>query len=500
MVKCSLLYKKPETADGFGAAELLGDMSIDRAARRFCADSRHSERMIEVLSRPLSDPENVVYRQDILTDLLENPSLASELGRLFSRYDRISADWVSLRAEHRASPGDGSVSASARLERIFASLRATAVFPRTILSFVGALASALDSFPPRSEGLLALRTCCRGLLDGGRLEKIGEIASRFSDGEAADYDYEFILSLSPDLAAEGARLTAVNRRENKKSGLFGLFAKNTSAPSDTDESNGIDYCSDALCAALADIDAALSSLIGDIYELFHGLSTELTFFEAALSYVAFVRAAGIEPVFPKILPAEEETLHLKTVRDLHLLCEGMNSSAVVGNDADIAKGTAGVLIRGDNNTGKTVFLRSVGTAQIFAQAGLPVLAESAEISIRGAVRSHFSAAEEEFTRAENGAAVDTAGRFEGEVRKVAQIIDSLKPHSLLLLNETFQTTAYAEGAEGMREILAFLPSVGCSFIFVTHLGAMFDPVADDPLKELSVSRLRTSEGYRLLPF
>ena len=52
----------------------------------------------------------------------------------------------------------------------------------------------------------------------------------------------------------------------------------------------------------------------------------------------------------------------------------------------------GIVIRGLNKTGKTSFLRGLGAVQIFAQAGLPVCASSAELSVKNGIFSHFSSA------------------------------------------------------------------------------------------------------------
>lgn len=69
---------------------------------------------------------------------------------------------------------------------------------------------------------------------------------------------------------------------------------------------------------------------------------------------------------------------------------------------------------------------------------------------------------------------NAAGRFEEEVIEVAALIDRLAPNALVLLNETFQTTAYAEGAAGMLPILRYIASRGGTYLFVTHLTALVD--------------------------
>ena len=87
---------------------------------------------------------------------------------------------------------------------------------------------------------------------------------------------------------------------------------------------------------------------------------------------------------------------------------------------------------------------------------------------------------------------DAAGRFDGEVKAVAHIIDSLRPYSLILFNETFQTTAYDEGTEGMAGILYILPRTGAKYIFVTHLLKLFERC--DPAR---VKLLTSDEEFRI---
>jgi DNA mismatch repair ATPase MutS len=96
-----------------------------------------------------------------------------------------------------------------------------------------------------------------------------------------------------------------------------------------------------------------------------------------------------------------------------------------------------------------------------------VLAESATMSIRRGFFSHFSSAEEEFLKG------DARGRFDQEAREIAAILDKLTPYSLLLLNETFQTTSYKEGTKSIYDILRFMPKLKTKYVFVTHLTALF---------------------------
>ena len=88
--------------------------------------------------------------------------------------------------------------------------------------------------------------------------------------------------------------------------------------------------------------------------------------------------------------------------------------------------------------------------------------------------------------------LSSAGRFEEEVAEISAIIDRIEPCSLLLMNETFQTTAYDEGADGMTHILGYISALGCGFIFVTHLMKLKELYKN----EEGVAILKTSEDPR----
>jgi len=126
----------------------------------------------------------------------------------------------------------------------------------------------------------------------------------------------------------------------------------------------------------------------------------------------------------------------------------------------------GMLIHGENNSGKTVFLRSAGSAILLSQCGLPIPASGGTVSIRRRLYTQFATAEGELV---SGSA---AGRFEEEAAALARMLDEMEPDSLLLLNETFQTTAYGEGASGIYPILHYIADCGGAFVFVTHLTAL----------------------------
>ncbi len=491
----SLLYKTREEIESSSA---LYDLSVDRAVAVFCSDRRRAEYFMDVLSRPLQSAENIVYRQDILADLRSCDGLFADLQLHFTRYDKIKSDWRELK--QNATGGGVSVNPDALLERTFSSLKVTAMFPGTIVSFYSSLLETLNKYELKSEGLTAMRSYCEEMIANDSLAEVVRIAELFQYRTLEDYIFGVTIGYDATLRLAEAELCDITLRGGKQNPFAKLFSRKRDdedgsteiSPDVTDETDddAVDMTSEdvefALSCALTRIDAALTQITDAIYENFFGLSRELMFYEAALYYCDFARERGLVLCTPEPLPAESDILELVDVRDLILAVEGKHADKIVPNSVTLDGTREGIIVRGKNNTGKTVFLRSVGIAQLFAQAGLPVCAVRARLSLRGAIFSHFSSAEEEFM------AGDAAGRFDGEVKAVAHIIDSLRPHSLLLLNETFQTTAYNEGTEGIADILDILPRTGAKYIFVTHLLGLFERC--DPNR---VKLLTSDEGFRI---
>ena len=86
-----------------------------------------------------------------------------------------------------------------------------------------------------------------------------------------------------------------------------------------------------------------------------------------------------------------------------------------------------------------------------------------------------------------------SGRFENEVRAVADAIGTLTPGSAVFFNEVFQSTEYREASEGFADILSYLTDTGVQWTAVTHLDEL-----KDCLPEGSADILTTVTGFRVI--
>ncbi len=228
----------------------------------------------------------------------------------------------------------------------------------------------------------------------------------------------------------------------------------------------------------------VASLLTSLHDEFERLESGLEFYAVALEYYRIMRRKDIPMTFPTMV--ERPTLDIRGLYDALLCFAEVNASGVVPNDIMLDDATEGITIRGENNSGKTVYLRSVGCAAMLAQNGLPIPAETATCGIFSGIFTQFAAGEKEFE------VTSDAGRFEQEVREIAAVIDAVDERSLVMLNESFQTTAYAEGAVGLYGVLRYLTEIDVKWIAVTHLPTLEGMFGDE------VVRLRTTEGFKLV--
>jgi DNA mismatch repair ATPase MutS len=118
------------------------------------------------------------------------------------------------------------------------------------------------------------------------------------------------------------------------------------------------------------------------------------------------------------------------------------------------------MITGANQGGKSTFLRGLGQAQLMAQAGMFVGAESYCAAVVRDVFTHYKREEDPSLR---------GGKLAEELSRMSAIADTIRPRSLLLCNESFATTNGREGSQIAAEVVRAMLDCGVRVVFVTHL-------------------------------
>lgn len=466
---------------------------------------------LETLRRPPLDPEDIRRRQQVLAVFREHPSMLRELQVIFDEFSRIRGNWDAERAKHftlrRLNSGDKtSEFYNARL-----SLQLDARYLKVTILRLQSAAQLIARYRFESEALTELRTAAHDASASPAALRLYEFADKCESSilEAVSYDME---ALTDDEVRMGQLILTDFRHtsltahpaEPESGGLSAWFRRPYRKKEETP------LPPEEICAYMSDLstdlrhsmrmeavnetDRRITAAARAILHRFGDIRRELYFFQCALRYCNRMHERGVELVFPEIFPEEAGILRMTGLRDVLLLTESTRPQSVVDNDIDLCRGETGIsgmLIRGANSSGKTVFLRSVGTAVLLGLAGLPVPAADAQISIRRSIRALFASAEKELSEH------SSAGRFEEEAAALAEILEGITDSSLLLLNETFQSTSYAEGAEGIVPILEHISLLGGSFLFVTHLTELFTLYDRVPGVTLAATSANAAKRYKV---
>lgn len=498
--KFSLLYPKNEPHAQQSLISLDPSLMIEDAVRLLHANDKAVRYFLTVLTDADAPFECAAHRAEILQDFLDSPVLVSRLLACLKSLDSVPSQFQAERSLTRSTATFGSDARFITAEKqiILAAGTLTLVLDR-----LNELLQIITAQPTKATFFAKLKERLSRLFDSPDFCGLTDILTQLSS-MPEDYKIEVQFTLNALGKLSEYDVISIDKMELKaldQGSVFSRFLRK-SAHVHSEEKiyrdlDGINVPTEShtlrnqvvggIYEKLAEM---LNLMLQGLFSEFCGMSTEIQFYHVAISLLTFFEKSNVPYCFPKI--SENADLNIKNLYDFVLLSERHGKDTVIPNDVTITEEHKGILICGANNSGKTVYLRSIATALLFAKNGLPIPAESAVIS---PYHNLFSL----FASGEKASSIGTgAGRFEEEVSALSEIIDMLQAHDILFLNEIFQTTAYDEGAVGLYHILNHLNKQNVRWVVVSHLTKLFslfdknevvtltttDPTGDNPHKLL----------------
>lgn len=492
--KTALSPGEPDT--GKIGPRTLYHLSLDSTFASISEDDAMRRAFLSVVSMPCLKSHMVDYRQEILRVFAKHPDFMNDFASLYDRFNGLKEGHNRERQAMMRSIHNSTAGASAQTLKNL--LQANAVTLKRCLAFVRSLSDLcaeyrINTDECKATGLKRVAREAGELSNSPAFDRLTALCTRF-ENMGVDDVLDFSVQIGEGGQIEECRmiehkyLHITDPEENNRRFLF--FRKNETADSGTCVRIHLyeDTTYDKLIAVPLQLLAEQIDAITDqIFEKFCYIAPEMSFYIIAVQYIETLKLRGVPYCWPSV--AEGAEMRIRGLRDLMLVCETEKGAAktVIPNDMGREDTRHGMIVFGENSSGKTVYLRSVGTAQLLGQAGLPIPADDARLPVCAQIVTQFSEAEKEFERGND------AGRFEQEVRELASVIDSLGEGAMVLLNETFQTTAYEEGAEGLYHILNYFSAHDIRFLLVSHLHQLEGRFDDG-----EVGIYRTHPGYKVL--
>ena len=419
-----------------------------------------------VLFHPLQSTESIRYRQDNLQDAFRNPDVVRELYDITVETERRRrSSWYWLSSNYLS----GTFSSAVGLLKIYMEMLAR---------LRGVADSKLASF--RSEGFRNLLTMIQRELSDEYLTEVNTLLNDLGTSDA--------VLISAKLGNYLQGVDYVLRRKDRRGFWRGwAFTPSwTMAPRDDAAATDLQKRRER---AINEVTNALAQAAEHLERFFILMKHELAFYVGCLNLANNLRTLGMPVCIPDVLPIERQDRSWRGLYDVSLALS--KGAAVIGNELDTACKQL-YIITGANQGGKTTFLRSIGQAQLMAQCGMFVGAESFSVPIRHGVFTHFKKEED---------AAMKSGKLDEELSRMSELVDHLRPGSLVLLNESFSATNEREGSEICRQITKALMDNGVEVFSVTHLYTYASSFMNDPNTQfLRAQHLENGERtFKIIP-
>lgn len=399
----------------------------------------------EAVLSSLKNPEDIVYRQQILVDCLEHATIVREIYKI--ALDAIKNERTVWRSLHYP---DSILSSAIDIMELFV----------VELKKLRRIADAhCGEF--RSEGFVRLFGMLKKELDDEYFRTV--------EVHLKELEFEDGVLISAELGKGSKGINYVLRRthEEKPSWLRRML-NNVPLPmirgkppysfeiADRDEA-GHDALSRLRGRGINLVANALSQSTDHILSFFEMLLIELGFYIGCLNLSEQILQKGGQTCIPTAKDDREPRLSAEGLYDICLALKLENK--VIGNNL-VADNKELVIITGANQGGKSTFLRSIGLAHLMMQCGMFVAAERFSSNVCQGVFTHFKREED---------ATMKSGKLDEELKRMSDIGNDIKPNCILLCNESFQSTNESEGSEIARQIIRAMLDCGIKVFYVTFL-------------------------------
>ena len=452
----------------FGKETLTADLELKRILSGMSRGDETVEAACSAaLFCPLPSIGEIRYRQDVLRDALRNPEAVRRLYEITREtFERKRSSWYWLSTNQYLS---STFSSAVELLKIYIEMlmKLRAVADQDLAGF-------------RSEGFVNLLTMLQRELGDDYFEEVRTHLDELKESDG--------MLISATLGSYNQGVDYVLRRKNRAHfrRRWAFAPSFTIAPRDDAGATDLGKRRER---AINEAANALAQAAEHIEGFFAMLQNELAFYVGCLNLSDALRAADMPVCIPDLLPREKEKRSWKVLYDVSLALA--KNEAVVSNELS-AEDKRLYLITGANQGGKSTFLRSLGQAQLMAQCGMFVGAESFLAPVRAGVFTHFKKEED---------AAMKSGKLDEELGRMDALADRLQSGSLMLFNESFAATNEREGSEINRQITQALIENGVEVFAVTHLYPYAADFLDCPNAQfLRAQRLESGERtFKVVP-
>lgn len=488
---------KSDIAKDLNFSHIYGCMAKD--------DSFMNSVVSTVMMIPLKSGADILYRQEMLQDVLQFPAYFEQMYYLLTQ---ASVDIDNYQAEVLRIKKSGSNNINSA---VFGSLD----FLNKLMTYLEELKRHIDATESEYTSA-AMKKYCKEFNQEFNPEFINQLKVAVSDMTCLREGGSLLLSSTPGLGMHSGEIVIheikkSNYKKHKKNLLYSVkglytkhFKKHTILLDSTEFISSFQQFMGKTRYETGDI---YRDLIGDarklekaalthLWNFFQDFTDRLSdYFETFRYQIAFYLGCqhlyarfselSIPLCFPTIPESPQNIIAFEGLYDLSLSV--MIRQQPVGNKIH-KENIKLFIISGANQGGKSTFLRSFATAQVMMHAGIFVPALSYHCSLCGSIFTHF-------TRREDAAM--NSGRLDEELERMHAILEHVKPNDMVFLNESFSSTTEKEGSVIAFDIAKAFYESNIKLFTVTHLHEFTQRVFEvNPEYAVFYSAQRKEDGTR----
>ncbi|GKX31600.1 hypothetical protein SH1V18_40800 [Vallitalea longa] len=415
--------------------------------------------LIKLMEKIPVSVTTIEYRQDILTDFINNNMLLDTLKNTFDRCSEIK-NMIKFAFESEAT----LYNLLKRIDEV-----------ADVMNLSENICSILKNSNIKSKGLLELQGFIESTIDSDVYQNFKQDIYHIKDMDEGVHGLKvginfdnnlkpveaIVLSLEDKPFKYSRKLKKISKVVSYGLGELKAIPRKLFAPESLAMPEALNNIEKIIAPAMKQLIAFCDQFNSSLLSIYVPLTTEITFYEIALKIYDKMINNGYSLCKPKIVNEDETMIQgLYNINLAYDMADKGKNDEMVYNDFNIdSKGNIFILT-GANRGGKTTFTQSIGQIYWFAQLGFYIPAKEATIKLIDKLYLHFPAEE---------IATINYGRLGEECQRFSEIFSEMTNKSLLLMNESFDGTSHLESLIIATDILKALQLLGATVVFNTHL-------------------------------
>ncbi|ADQ14713.1 MutS-related protein [Halanaerobium hydrogeniformans] len=444
----SILYKDATYNGNEEEPDFFGDLNLDQIVNNITAGKKEYN-LKSFFYRPLSNLENIKYRQQIMQEL-ENNELYKKIDSFAKKMRRVR-QFLNLVQE-----------LSYKYNQQGWLLEAVDLYCQA----VNELTAGLKSTKLKSLGFLSFKEYLLDYVDtdyfNNLQREMEEIKEELADikyclniygGKVRVQEYQGEKDYRPEIEQTFARFKE-NGAKDYKNNLR--------------TSTGMNHVEAKIIERVAKLYPDIFSRLDNYYnthsdfldQTISVFDREVQFYLAYLENISSLKKAGLSFCYP-ILSTDDKNESCQQMFDLALAQKySKKQKTVISNDFYLEDRERIIVVTGPNQGGKTTFARSFGQLHYLANLGCPIPAKKAKLFLFEGIFTHFE-------REEN--IKDLHGKLESDLLRIRKIINQITDRSLVILNEIFTSTTARDAVFLGKKVLKKIIKKDSIAICVTFL-------------------------------